>query len=831
MPGNVLKSVALIFVVMNTIGASCSKQSSQTPSTQEVQFDQYFKQPETVAIDNIERGPVAQEQTDAALTTEFKFIELAIDKDQVVAGTTASLRVFGVSDNTKLELTKQSTYETDKTEIAAMHDTIPAVVVGKAAGEVEVTAKFRNFTVTKKLSVTEVTIEKIEITPKTITVGSKQQFYATGFKSDGTTQDLTNDVEWASANALIIEPQPDAKKGVFLGVRAGNTNLGATFNSRIANSAVEAKLMQLSSLAVELDLPSVLFGTKVQLRAIGTYSNGSKGEVTGSVKWRSLTDSLATVSDELATKGLVSTLSAGDALIEASFGGVTGTVSLNITSVSFYGYHFEPAPVRIPKGKKQNVKFFGDFLNGTKQDITQDVIWESTKPFIANPSNVPGEEGLIETYESGDTTISVTYGQTTREVAVEVTEATIVTVNILNTSPNVTCGLEKPKLKAEGVFSDGTVLDISNQVTWLSNNATVAAVSNDLATRGTLETLQPGSASISATIIETVLGQTVVGSMTIAVNEPVLQGYKLATAYDSVPVGTNLQIYAFADYSCVKTPPIDATSQLDWSISDETFAVVSNSAPKGMLQSSGAVLSLVKVNITASKNSLAGTKEITIRPKEIVDMGLVLLPSSAVIEVGQTLQVYARAIYSDNSTLDITDGSQLPGSSINWSALTPADLSVNNSASKGQITGINEGPLKKISATLVTPENKSFTGNILLAVRSPCASGKRSDNYCWFESDLGQSCAEKCAAISGMYVNGDVISTGSAGTTVSCSNVLQRFGYLTLDKDNQPGLTGTGTGCSVLDAGGLLATRRYTTPTTLGTDKHPNLRRLCSCRD
>lgn len=814
-------------------GASCSK-TSDTKAEESAgsrQLDQYFHKetaPDTSAID---RGPVGVETTEqSAISENINLIEMTFSKDSIVSGTSNRVRITGITDkNLKIDITKHCELTSSNPSVIEVANAALGVIIGKSAGEADIIAKYKDLTTQRNMIVRTVSIEKIEITPKTITVGSKQQFYATGYLSDSSTQDLTDDVEWSSTNALIVNVAEGEPKGVFDGLRAGSTSIGVNYRGRIATSVVEAKLMQLTAIKVESDYTSVLFGTKVQMRAIGTFANGTNADITGSVKWSSQFPKIASVSDDLQSKGLVSTLLSGDVLINASFGGVSGSLNLTITAESFESYYFEPEIVRIPKGKKQQIKFFGVKKNGSKQDITKDVIWASSANYLAIPSNVEGEEGMIETFDSGIFTLTAVHGQSMLETNAEVTEATIVQVNIVDPPKNVVCGLDTPQLIAEGVLSDGTTTDITDAVTWAAVNTAAAVVSNDVASKGRLTTLQPGSTAITATITEAVIGMTYTGQFLLAINQPILTGYSLNHAYDSIPVGTSMPIYAFAEYSCVKTPPVPATQQVNWAISDTTYASISQD-PKGLLITSGPVVTPVKVKITAEKDNFSASTEVEIRKKELVGISLNPIPSSNNVDVGKSKQWYVHGQFSDGTTISLTDGSELDGAAVSWAASVAASPFLSVSPT-GLVTGILEGGFKSISATLITPEGKTLTGQQLLDVRSPCPTGKRHGLYCWFKGALGESCLQVCANNSATYVDGDVQAAGSGGSQAYCANVVQRFGHLGVEQDGLSAGAAGGLGCSLLQFGALQEIRRYTSPDTTGDAANALHMRFCSCRE
>ncbi len=88
-----------------------------------------------------------------------------------------------------------------------------------------------------------------------------------------------------------------------------------------------------------------------QFAATGTYSNGTKKDITGTVAWSSSDTLIATISTTGGTIGTVSSLATGTTLISASTGSVTGSTVLKVTS----GGAVAPAANVLPVSVNANV--------------------------------------------------------------------------------------------------------------------------------------------------------------------------------------------------------------------------------------------------------------------------------------------------------------------------------------------------------------------------------------------------------------------------------------------------------------------------------------------
>ena len=78
--------------------------------------------------------------------------------------------------------------------------------------------------------------------------------------------------------------------------------------------------------AVSVSGPAPAVGTTSQLDAVAMLSDGTSQDVTSSATWQSLNTERATVS----STGTVTALSSGDVVVQASYQGTVGSLSLTI---------------------------------------------------------------------------------------------------------------------------------------------------------------------------------------------------------------------------------------------------------------------------------------------------------------------------------------------------------------------------------------------------------------------------------------------------------------------------------------------------------------------
>ena len=120
--------------------------------------------------------------------------------------------------------------------------------------------------------------------PATLTVGSSQQFTATGTDSNGSTTDISYQVTWASSNTGVATID---SSGWVTPVAAGTTDITATL-SGIASPSISLTVISLSAITVTPATPTALvMGSGLQFTATGTYSDGSTANISSKVIWSS----------------------------------------------------------------------------------------------------------------------------------------------------------------------------------------------------------------------------------------------------------------------------------------------------------------------------------------------------------------------------------------------------------------------------------------------------------------------------------------------------------------------------------------------------------------
>lgn len=248
------------------------------------------------------------------------------------------------SDGSNTDVTSSAAWSTSASGTATVGAST-GKATGVAAGSATITATYQGKSGTATLTVTAATVQKVTVSPATASVaaGLTQAFTAQATLSDGTTQNVTADVTWSSsstANATI------SNTGVATAVAQGSATITATCSvaNVCANDSGTAALTVtaaavtaiaiapgpgITSQPASLTLPVT---TTQQFYAIGTYSNGSTGDVTSQVTWSSDTTSVASFGS---TAGLASAVGLGSTNVKATLGAVQATLPVSVINLGY----------------------------------------------------------------------------------------------------------------------------------------------------------------------------------------------------------------------------------------------------------------------------------------------------------------------------------------------------------------------------------------------------------------------------------------------------------------------------------------------------------------
>jgi len=362
------------------------------------------------------------------LTATLQSLVVAPTNAQVAQGgmqNVVALATFLAPDNLTLfqqDVTNSATWSSDADATVGYVNGLQELATGVATGTANISA---NLTVpggsaaggTASLNVSSAQLGTISLTPGSaaLPLDGSRQFLATGNYTDGSQVDLSLLATWGSSDDAITTVSPF---GFTSASGPGQSNISASFLNPVTATTVSgagsvvvnpASLMRIDICAATVSNPisncppldpvspppGISFANQTQfgLVAIGTFSDGSRQDLTDAVHWSSTSPSAASVSNDPSVPGittgvgrrgvLTGGVQGGTANITATAAGVSGSTIVSATAATPQSLAITPANGIVALGIPQQLKVTGSFSDGSKQEVTASVQWSSLNPDIA----------------------------------------------------------------------------------------------------------------------------------------------------------------------------------------------------------------------------------------------------------------------------------------------------------------------------------------------------------------------------------------------------------------------------------------------------------------
>src|SRR5437762_1844188 len=371
------------------------------------------------------------------------------------------------------------TWATSNAAVATV--SVSGLVTGVAAGSATITATSEGQSGTSALTVTNVPVASVTVSPATatVTIGTTTQLTATPKDANGTALS-GRAVTWVTSNAAAATVSAN---GVVTGVATGSATITATSEGQSGTSAITVTNVPVASVTVSPATASLTVGATTQLTATPKDANGTalSGRV---VTWGTSNAAAATVS----ANGVVTGVATGSATITATSEGQSGTSAITVTNVPVASVTVSPATASLTVGATTQLTATPKDANGTALS-GRVVTWATSNAAAATVS----ASGVVTGVAAGSATITATSEGQSGTSAITVTNVPVASVTVSPATASLTVGATT-QLTATPKDSNGTALG-GRVVTWGTSNAAIATVSASGLARG----VAAGSATITAT--------------------------------------------------------------------------------------------------------------------------------------------------------------------------------------------------------------------------------------------------------------------------------------------------------------------------------------------
>jgi len=460
------------------------------------------------------------------------------------------------------------------------------------------------------------TLNSIAVTPTSASIpaGQTQQFHAVGNYSDGTEQDLTNTVAWSTVPggiATMSTVTPGLAMGVAPGVTAVTPTLGSTPVLNTGSLTVTGGAV---ATHFSVAAPSTATaGTAINITVTALdASNHTVTGYAGTVHFTS-TDGAATLpANATLTSGAGNfqatlktigpqTITATDT-VSASITGTSGSITVSAGAATHF---LVSAPATATAGTPINFTVTAkDAANNTVTTYAGTVNFSSSDAAATLPSSDVGLTNGVGNFQAtlrtaGPQTMTATDTVTTSITGssgtITVSAAALVSIAVTPANPSIAKG-RKQQFTATGTFSDNSMQNITNSVTWASATTSVATISNTVGSQGLATSIGTGTSTISATM------SGINGSTVLTVGPAVLASLNVTPKNQQIVVGSTLQFTATGTLTDGTIQ--DFTKTVTWSSLKPTVATISNTDPTQGLATAVSTVNSPTV-ITATQGNIS----------------------------------------------------------------------------------------------------------------------------------------------------------------------------------------------------------------------------------
>jgi len=507
---------------------------------------------------------------------------------------------------------------------------------------------------------------QIQVEEQTLIVGLNSEAHAVALYSDDSHIDLSNEASWFSSRSDYASIDAN---GVITALAPGSTVISAVVRDKTASSTVTIEQGELLSLTIKPLTSSLAIAEQHQFSAEGLFGNGSSDysfDVTEQTSWSSSDTSKLSISDAAGSKGLGEASDSGSVTITASLGSRSDSLDVDINAATLSHLEISNTQTSLAIDAKLQLHANGIYSDGSNNNLNSQVSWNTSDEDIATIN----DNGLVTALKTGSVVVSINYQGQSANTNIEINEATLTAIEIAPIKPRL-ISAESLQLYATAHYSNNTILDITEQATWLSNDSSVATIGNTTVDSGIVSALAAGNSTITASLANQSQ------QVTLNVDDAVLQSLVITPANSSIAINTQkrFSVTGFYDNGSSR----DLTEHVTWS---------SNNSSDNKLVELQSKAGYFKAIATGTSQIIATLGEITSFTNLTISSAtlesITISSTTTTIPAGYGTQITAIGHFSDGSEQDITD-------SVSWSSSNATIASINSDNDATELLSYQSG--------------------------------------------------------------------------------------------------------------------------------------------
>ena len=591
-----------------------------------------------------------------------------------------------LTDGSALDISERVTWAVDNAAIATLSVAGSIVATGVADGIAIITGQYRGMNASAQLSVGIITFS---IMPSTATIltDMQQNYQAFAIFPNGVQIEITEQVAWASDNSAIATINDAGSLVTATGLSEGLATISASYNG----NAIDAQLNVINSTAETLLITPASavmpLGTAQQYSAFLTTSSGDVIDVSTTVNWQVVDESIATID----TAAWLTATKTGSTEITAdivhSNNTLTASSALTVNNAQLNTIAITPVDGVYPVGKIGVYRANAYYTDGSVIDVTRETTWHVADTSIGTIVESGIFAGDSVALSPGKTTISANFQALSSQTNVEVTAAKTIKLSISPIDASTPVGTQLA-YQGYALYSDGSKRNITALAAWSSSESSIAAIGFTGALSGIANALAIGTSTISINY------DGLAASTSLTVTSAVVTNVQISPLNPSVPVGIEGQFTAIAYYSDKTT--VDVTHSANWTVDDYSIAAV---IPNGKFAGYAKALSEGSNQLTASYSGQVVSTNITVTAATLSSLSL--SPSTAEIPAGTTQQYQLFGIFSDGSNHELTAFSSFQTSNNSSASIDSNGLATAHNDAANPITITASYNSMQAAATLI----------------------------------------------------------------------------------------------------------------------------------
>jgi uncharacterized protein YjdB len=386
------------------------------------------------------------------------------------------------SDHSMKDITGSVTWASSNDNVASIGG--GGLATALALGSLTISATSGSVSASATVNVQPAVLSSIVIRPGDGKIAqlTNQQFQAIGTYTDGSTHNVTGKASWTSSNTAVATI---AKSGLASGLAPGTTTITATVGSISASATLNVTNATIVSISVRPSGRTITPGTRLPFNAVGLFSDNSTQVITRNAAWSSNNLAVATM---VRGGNTAIAVGPGAASISATWNGVSGSTTLNVSSATLLSISITPATAVLAPTTSVSCVATGTFSDGTAQVITNGVTWSSSSSTVASVD----AGGRVTANSGGSAIITAQVGSVQADSTITVDSSQLTSIEI---SPPTASIAQQTSVafQAIGTFADGNTQDLTTFAGWTSSQPSVATINV-----GHASGLQPGTTTIVA---------------------------------------------------------------------------------------------------------------------------------------------------------------------------------------------------------------------------------------------------------------------------------------------------------------------------------------------